>query len=90
MQSVHGAGGIEARVPVAMATLWHASTAKQPPKGKSAVDTAEAVASAVVSMDTDKEVQVRKVASVWARLHQAWDPPAVVQFSLSCFGNSGA
>ena len=67
MQSVLTAGGLKAnrpcKVQAATATLQHASTAKQPPKGLSAADAAAAVASAAASATIDNEVQVRKVAS---------------------------
>ena len=63
VQSVPEASGAKAKVQAATATLQHASTAKQPPKGNSAVDATEAVASAVASVNHDKEVQVRTVTS---------------------------
>ncbi len=66
VQAVPKASGVKAKVQAATAPLQQASTAKQPPKGHSAVDAAAAVASAGASSTSDKEVQVRKAASVLA------------------------
>lgn len=66
MQAVPKASGVKAKVQAATAPLQQASTAKQPPKGHSAVDAAAAVVSAGASSTSDKEVQVRKAASVLA------------------------
>ena len=61
VQAVPKASGVKAKVQAATAPLQQASTAKQP-----AVDAAAAVVSAGASSTCDKEVQVRKAASVLA------------------------